>query len=84
MGESWRIGVDVQERTSLVTAGVFGLVRNPIFSAMCVASIGLAPGAEPLVAAGFVLLLSASSSRCGWSRSPTCVGARPRLPALHR
>ena len=34
MGDSWRIGVDPEERTSLVTAGPFRLVRNPIYSAM--------------------------------------------------
>lgn len=41
MGNSWRIGVDEGERTKLVTSGAFGLVRNPIFSAMIVFSIGL-------------------------------------------
>ena len=41
MGDSWRIGVDPGERTQLVTNGVFGLVRNPIFSAMVLATIGL-------------------------------------------
>jgi protein-S-isoprenylcysteine O-methyltransferase Ste14 len=57
MGESWRIGVDVQERTSLVTAGVFGLVRNPIFSAMCVASTGLLLLVPNIVSAAAMLLL---------------------------
>jgi protein-S-isoprenylcysteine O-methyltransferase Ste14 len=42
MGESWRIGVDESERTSLVTSGPFGLVRNPIFSAMIPTAVGLA------------------------------------------
>lgn len=37
MGRSWRIGVDTDERTELVTEGVFGLVRNPVFTAMIVA-----------------------------------------------
>ena len=41
MGDSWRIGVDPADRTRLVTKGVFGLVRNPIFSAMVLATIGL-------------------------------------------
>ncbi len=36
MGTSWRIGVDEQERTSLVTGGVFAAVRNPVFTAMVV------------------------------------------------
>jgi protein-S-isoprenylcysteine O-methyltransferase Ste14 len=42
MHDSWRIGVDPKERTELVMSGPFALVRNPIFSAMFLASIGLA------------------------------------------
>ncbi|MBX3184616.1 MAG: isoprenylcysteine carboxylmethyltransferase family protein [Polyangiaceae bacterium] len=42
MGTSWRIGVDPSERTALVTGGVFALVRNPIYSAMLLTSVGLA------------------------------------------
>ena len=34
MGDSWRIGVDPTETTTLVRQGVFGMVRNPIFTAM--------------------------------------------------
>jgi len=40
MGTSWRIGVDPSERTGLVTAGIFGWVRNPIFTAMLLAAVG--------------------------------------------
>jgi protein-S-isoprenylcysteine O-methyltransferase Ste14 len=60
MGASWRIGVDEAERTELVTAGPFALVRNPIFSAMVLAFLGLAllvPNAAAL--AGFVALVVA-------------------------
>jgi protein-S-isoprenylcysteine O-methyltransferase Ste14 len=42
MGKSWRIGVDEEERTDLVTSGPFATVRNPIFAAMLPTSIGLA------------------------------------------
>jgi protein-S-isoprenylcysteine O-methyltransferase Ste14 len=42
MGSSWRIGVKEDERTDLVTGGFFGLVRNPIFTAMALAQLGLA------------------------------------------
>lgn len=42
MGDSWRIGVDKDERTGLVTGGAFELVRNPIFSAMLLTAAGLA------------------------------------------
>jgi protein-S-isoprenylcysteine O-methyltransferase Ste14 len=41
MGSSWRIGVDETERTELVTAGAFELVRNPIYSAMLLTAVGL-------------------------------------------
>jgi protein-S-isoprenylcysteine O-methyltransferase Ste14 len=40
MGTSWRVGVDPAERTALVTAGPFGVVRNPIYAAMGVALVG--------------------------------------------
>lgn len=41
MGGSWRVGVDTGEKTELVTKGVFRLVRNPIYSAMVLAILGL-------------------------------------------
>jgi protein-S-isoprenylcysteine O-methyltransferase Ste14 len=42
MGRSWRVGVDPEERTELVTRGPFSIVRNPIFTAMILTSFGLA------------------------------------------
>ncbi len=58
MGESWRIGVDPNETTTLVRSGVFGWVRNPIFTAMLVFGAGLALVTPNVVAlGGFVLLL---------------------------
>lgn len=60
MGSSWRIGVDHEERTELVTDGPFGLVRNPIFAAMIPTALGLAlmvPSA--LAIAGFIALVLA-------------------------
>lgn len=41
MGDAWRIGVDPEERTELVTDGPFSLVRNPIYSAMIPTVLGL-------------------------------------------
>src|ERR1700752_5210723 len=59
MGDSWRIGVDPAETTTLVRTGVFGLVRNPIFSAMIAFGFGIALVTPNLVAlAGFVLLVA--------------------------
>ncbi len=40
MGSEWRIGIDRTEVTGLVTSGVFGLVRNPIFTAMMFTAVG--------------------------------------------
>lgn len=40
MGASWRIGVDPDEQTHLVTSGLFGRVRNPIFTAMLLFAAG--------------------------------------------
>ena len=42
MGASWRVGVDPTERTDLVTSGAFALVRNPVFTAMVTAQLGIA------------------------------------------
>ena len=58
MGSSWRIGVDAEERTDLVTHGAFRLVRNPIFTAMSGFAIGTAiavPSRLTRVAAAAVL-----------------------------
>jgi protein-S-isoprenylcysteine O-methyltransferase Ste14 len=59
MGDAWRIGVDEQETTTLVRTGVFGRVRNPIYTAMFTFGIGIALLTPNLVAfAGFVLLVA--------------------------
>ncbi len=59
MGDSWRIGVDDTETTTLVRTGVFGLVRNPIFTAMIVFAAGITLTIpNPLAIAGFVLLVA--------------------------
>ena len=53
MGDAWRIGVDPEERTELVTDGPFRLVRNPIYSAMIPTVLGLVllvPSALAIVA----------------------------------
>jgi protein-S-isoprenylcysteine O-methyltransferase Ste14 len=50
MGTSWRIGVQADEVTALVTGGPFAIVRNPIFSAMLLGGLGLALAVPNLVA----------------------------------
>ena len=51
MGNSWRIGVDTTETTRLMTNGLFGLVRNPIFTGVLVATVGLAMTVPNLISA---------------------------------
>lgn len=59
MGDSWRIGVDPGESTTLVRSGVFAFVRNPIFTAMLTFGVGIALVTPNVVAiAGFVLLIA--------------------------
>ena len=60
MGASWRIGQDAAERTALVTRGPFGLVRNPIFSALVLVQTGLALLVPSVLAAAGLVLLVAS------------------------
>lgn len=57
MGDSWRVGVNPDERTALVTGGPFGLVRNPIYSATTPTLVGLALMVpSPVAIASLVLL----------------------------
>ena len=58
MRDSWRIGVDPELRTELVTDGLFGWVRNPIYTAVLIAALGfvlLVPNAVSVAA--FALLV---------------------------
>jgi protein-S-isoprenylcysteine O-methyltransferase Ste14 len=54
MAESWRIGVDPDERTELVRSGLYAYVRNPIYAGMAayaIAHVGLTPSPAAVVAA---------------------------------
>ncbi len=41
MRSSWRIGIDFQTKTELITSGLFNISRNPIFLGMIAVLIGL-------------------------------------------
>jgi protein-S-isoprenylcysteine O-methyltransferase Ste14 len=61
MGNSWRIGIDENNRTELVSKGLFSFSRNPIYLSMRINLIGLflvLPNAVTLalVAVGEVLM----------------------------
>jgi protein-S-isoprenylcysteine O-methyltransferase Ste14 len=60
MGDSWRIGVDPSQTTTLVRSGVFGWVRNPIFTAMITFGFGIALVTPNLVALAALLMLVAT------------------------
>ena len=60
MGDSWRIGVDDSQRTELVTSGVFAKVRNPIFTAMLIATSGLVLLVPNLLSVTALVVLAAA------------------------
>jgi protein-S-isoprenylcysteine O-methyltransferase Ste14 len=67
MGQSWRVGVRPGERTELVTTGIFGIVRNPIFSGVVLSGIGsavLVPRAAMVAAALAALIGVEIQVRC--------------------
>jgi len=51
MGKNWRMGVDPDEKTELITSGIYSKIRNPIYTACMVYGLGL------LVLAPNVLML---------------------------
>ncbi len=41
MSDSWRIGIDDKDKTELISKGVFGISRNPVFLGMLGSAIAL-------------------------------------------
>ncbi len=41
MRNSWRIGIDTETETELITSGLFQYSRNPIFFGMIISLLGL-------------------------------------------
>lgn len=41
MRESWRVGIDEINKSELITTGLFGISRNPIFLGIVIANVGL-------------------------------------------
>ena len=70
MGASWRVGIDTAP-TSLVTGGLFRVVRNPIFSAMLV------------MLAGLVLTTPSGWTVMGWLSAATLIVIQTRLEETH-
>ena len=62
MKNSWRIGIDTDTKTELVTSGLFSVSRNPIFFGMILSLVGLfftTPNTLTLIflILGYVLIL---------------------------
>lgn len=71
MADQWRIGVDPAARTELITHGTFALVRNPIFTGVLLAEIGLAVGcARPVAALGAALALAGCAAQVRMIEEP--------------
>ena len=77
MGDAWRIGVDPDERTQLVTHGPFSIVRNPIYAGMIPAFAGVSLlAANAATVAGAVVLMAALELQ-------TRLVEEPYLAAVH-
>lgn len=71
MGDAWRIGVRQTERTALVAGGPFRWVRNPIFSSMLLAALGLALAAPNVLSVlALAALLVALELQVRWIEEP--------------
>src|SRR4029077_4732083 len=71
MGDAWRIGVRETERTSLVSGGPFRWVRNPIYSSMLLAALGLALAAPNVLSVlALLALLIALELQVRWVEEP--------------
>ncbi|MGB3482818.1 MAG: isoprenylcysteine carboxylmethyltransferase family protein [Mycobacterium sp.] len=75
MGDSWRVGVDAGETTTLVRSGAFAVVRNPVFSAMMVFAAGMLLVTPNVVAVvGFILLVASIEVQVRLVEEPYLLG----------
>ena len=66
MGKSWRIGIEADGNTELITHGLFRFVRNPIYSGIFLFLLGLvliAPSAPIALASGVLATAIAVQTR---------------------
>ena len=71
MGESWRVGVDPTAHTALVARGPFRWVRNPIYTNMLLASVGLTLMVPNIVAlVTLVVMLVGLELQVRWVEEP--------------
>lgn len=76
MGTSWRIGVSAADETQLVTHGLFGLMRNPVFTGMLLAAFGLMLLVPNVVScAGWLILLASIELQVRTTEEPYLLSA---------
>lgn len=56
MGGSWRVGIDTERSTALVTRGIYGRIRNPTYLGLHLVSVGLWLIWPTTLVAGYALL----------------------------
>lgn len=56
MGSSWRVGIDTDRRTDLVTGGIYRWIRNPTYLGLHIMNLGLWLIWPTTLVAGHVLL----------------------------
>ncbi len=56
LGKSWRIGVNNQTKTGLITHGIYSFSRNPYFLFYDISLIGIAISSSSLIIIGFSIL----------------------------
>lgn len=56
MKNSWRIGIDEEMKTELITTGLFSFSRNPIFLGMLISLIGLLLALPTFISLSFFII----------------------------
>lgn len=56
MKNSWRIGIDENTKTELITSGLFSYSRNPVFLGMIISLIGLFFTLPTLISLSFLII----------------------------
>jgi protein-S-isoprenylcysteine O-methyltransferase Ste14 len=75
MGESWRVGVDLTETTTLVRDGTFAWMRNPIYGAMLVFMLGeVLLATNPVGIVVFAILLISVEIQVRFVEEPYLLG----------
>lgn len=56
LGRSWRVGVDISEKTELVTSGIYKFSRNPYFLFYDMVLIGLSLSSQSILVIAFSVI----------------------------